>query len=186
MTGPRLPVSGRRDVNRYPDWFTINPDSYDIEEPYGNDCSETKAVKKDSLTFSIVNNLREITRVGERIDGFCAARGLESRIGYAVNLAIDEVLVNTITYGYEDEELHYIEITVCKTEDSIEVSITDDGREFDSSQVPETDFAGSLDGRPLGGLGLLLVHQVMDKVEYKRSGDRNILTFRKSIKDTGG
>ena len=156
------------------------------EEPYGNDCCKIKAVNNDSLTFSIVNNLREITRVGERIDGFCAARGLESRIGYAVNLAIDEVLVNTITYGYEDEDLHYIEITVCKTEDSIEVKITDDSREFDSSQAPEPDFADSLDGRPLGGLGLMLVHQVMDEVEYKRSKDRNILMFRKSFKDTDG
>lgn len=143
-------------------------------------------MRKDALTFSIVNDLREITRVAERVDGFCAARGLEPRMGYAANLAIDEVLVNTITYGYEDEAPHYIEITICKEEHAIKVVISDDSREFDPSQVPETDLAGSLDDRPLGGLGLLLVHQVMDRVEYRRSGNRNVLMLWKSLNDTDG
>ena len=62
------------------------------------------SVDDEALEISLVNDLRELARVAARIDEFLATRNLGPQVGYAVNLAVDEVLTNTITFGYHDDE----------------------------------------------------------------------------------
>ena len=71
------------------------------------------------LEVSLANELREIAGVAARIDEFCAAQKLIPSVAYAVNLAIDEILTNTISYGYDDDERHLIEIIVSLEADSM-------------------------------------------------------------------
>ena len=132
-----------------------------------------------SLEISLANELREIARAAAQIDGFCAARGLQ-HVAYAVNLAIDEILTNTISYGYEDDERHQIEIIVRVEADALVVVIVDDSMPFDLALAPERDLEASLEDTPLGGLGLFLVHQMMDSVEYRREEGCNVVTLIKN------
>ena len=92
-------------------------------------------VNDEAVEIALANDLRELARVAARIDEFCAARGLGPQVGYAVNLAVDEVLTNSITSGYDDDELHRIEVIVCKEADTIVVVIVDDSTAFDVSQA---------------------------------------------------
>ena len=133
----------------------------------------------ETLEISLVNDLRELARVAARIDEFCAARDLGPQIGYAVNLSVDEILTNTISYGYDDEDPHKIEIVVSMEADGIVVVIVDDSTAFDLSQTPDADIESSVEERALGGLGLFLVHQMMDGVEYRRMGGCNVVTLTK-------
>ncbi|MCY4546810.1 MAG: ATP-binding protein [Defluviicoccus sp.] len=134
---------------------------------------------EDRLDMSLANDAAEIARVAERIDGFCAAGGVEPSVAYAVNLALDELLSNIISYGYQDEEAHRIELAVRRDGGTLVVTIVDDSIEFDPRQVPDTDTDAPLHERDPGGLGLLLVSTMMDSVDYRREDGRNVTTLTK-------
>ena len=132
------------------------------------------------LELSLVNDLREIGTAAEKVDAFCEAQGISMQVAYAVNLSIDEILTNTISYGYDDDAEHRIDLTFRVDGETLVVVIVDDGRPFDSSTEREPDFDATLEERALGGLGLFLVQQMMDEMTYERSDDRNVITLRKS------
>ena len=133
-----------------------------------------------TLELSLVNDLREIGVAATKIEAFCEERSLSPRIAYAVNLSIDEVLTNTISYGYDDEEEHRIGLTLHLQGDSLVIEIVDDGRAFDSSLEREPNLEATLEERSLGGLGLFLVQQMMDDVAYQRRDAFNVITLRKN------
>jgi anti-sigma regulatory factor (Ser/Thr protein kinase) len=136
-------------------------------------------VNDESLELSLANELREIAGVAAKIDEFCASHDL-GHVAYAVNLAIDEILTNTISYGYEDDERHQIEIIVRVEAGALVVVIVDDSMPFDLALAPDRDLEASLEDTPLGGLGLFLVHQMMDSVEYRREEGCNVVTLIKN------
>ena len=137
-------------------------------------------MNEETLEILLVNDLKEIARVAEQIDEFCASRAIASEVAYAVNLALDEILTNTISYGYADDEPHQIELIVSLEVEALVIVIGDDSAAFDLSNAPTPDVGASLEERPLGGLGLFLVHQMMDSVEYRREGERNLITLKKN------
>lgn len=135
----------------------------------------------ESLEISLGNELREIAGVAARIDEFCASRDLQ-HAAYAVNLAIDEILTNTIEHGYEDDERHRIELIVRVEEESLVVVIVDDSLPVDLGIAPERDLDASLEDTALSGLGLFLVHQMMDAVDYRREEGCNVVTLVKNTR----
>ena len=132
------------------------------------------------LELSLVNDLREIGAAAEKVDAFCEAQGISPQVAYAVNLSIDEILTNTISYGYDDDAEHRIDLTFRVDGETLVVVIVDDGRPFDSSAEREPDVDATIEERALGGLGLFLVQQMMDEMAYERRDDRNVITLRKS------
>ena len=134
---------------------------------------------EDRLDIMLANDAAEIARVAERIDEFCAAGEVEPSVAYAVNLALDELLSNIISYGYPDEEAHRIGLAVQRDGGALVVTIVDDSIAFDPRQVPETDTDAPLHERDPGGLGLLLVNTMMDSVDYRREDGRNVTTLTK-------
>ena len=139
----------------------------------------------DGLEISLVNDLREVARTAGRIDAFCSARGLRPEVAFATNLVIDELLTNTISHGYDDDDPHRIEVIVRAEGEILIVVIVDDGRAFDpsQSQVRDVDLDAALDDRTLGGLGFLLVQEMMDGVEYQRLDGCNVVTLTKNTTD---
>ena len=134
----------------------------------------------DTLEISFVNDLRELARIAAQIDDFCASRDLGPQVGYAVNLSVDEVLTHTISQGYDDDEPHRIELIVCMEAETLVVVIVDDSNAFDVSRAPSSDFASSIEEMNLDELGLFLVHQMMDGVEYQRLAGCNVVTLTKN------
>jgi serine/threonine-protein kinase RsbW len=61
----------------------------------------------------------------------------------------------------------------------IKAEVEDDGEPFNPLEAPEPDTEKSLEERTIGGLGIHLVRKLMDRLEYKREGERNLLTVRK-------
>ena len=136
---------------------------------------------ENSIEISITNDVCEIAGVAARIDEFCETRGIGRKIANAVNVSIDEILTNTIAYGY-DNQPHRIEIALCQEADALVIAITDDSKEFDpSGPPPEVDFDATLEDRAVGGLGLFLVHELMDRVDYRRADGRNFVTLTKRL-----
>ena len=134
---------------------------------------------QDAIEFSLVNDLRELAGVASTIDEFCAAREVAPEVAYAANLAIDELLTNTISYGYDDDEPHQIAVIVRLEDEGLVVVIVDDGVAFDPTQMSELDVEAPLEERDAGGLGLLLVNQMMDGVAYQRRAGCNVVILTK-------
>ena len=63
--------------------------------------------------------------------------------------------------------------------DGVEATIEDNGIAFDPTVAAGVDPEGELDDRPIGGLGLHLVRRSIDSMQYRRDGDRNLLTITK-------
>jgi anti-sigma regulatory factor (Ser/Thr protein kinase) len=61
-------------------------------------------------------------------------------------------------------------------------TLTDSGIPFDPTQKGDVDTTLPAEERPIGGLGIHLVKQIMDKVSYQYVGNQNILTLEKNIK----
>ena len=134
----------------------------------------------EALELSLVNDLRELARIAARIDGFCADRRLGPQIGYALNLAVEEILTNTITFGYDDQEPHRIELVVSMEEDAVVTIIVDDSNAFDLSKGLDSDIESAVESENLADLGLFLVHRMMDSVGYRRIHGCNVVTLTKN------
>lgn len=100
-------------------------------------------------------------------------------VAHAINLSLDELLTNTISYGYEDDGAHTIEIELSKDGNGVTVVLADDARAFDPTAAADPDIDADLDERALGGLGIHIVRAMMDEISYRRVDGRNELTLTK-------
>ena len=133
----------------------------------------------NALEVSLVNDVRELARVAGAVDAFCAGHNLGTRLSYAVDMALDEVLGYCIAHAYDDEDPHPIEVAVYLDPDEIVVLIVTDGVDL-SMRRPFSDGRESiLDEERLEELGLFLVHQVMDTVTCERQQDCNVVVMTK-------
>jgi anti-sigma regulatory factor (Ser/Thr protein kinase) len=86
-----------------------------------------------------------------------------------------------IFYGYEDQEEHSIEVRLDLSGSVLTLQICDDGREFDPTRMPEPNLDVPLEERKIGGLGIHLVRNYMNSMEYKRENGKNIITVTKNL-----
>ena len=131
------------------------------------------------IELSLDNDLLELAAAAERVDAFCAERGLSPDIAFAVNVSVDELLTNTISYGYDDGARHRIRMTVRVEGSILVVELSDDGKPYDPTTAPHPDIDAPIEKRPIGGLGVHFVRELMDGFSYRRSGGRNIVTLTK-------
>ena len=141
----------------------------------------TEETDSHRLELKIVNRLEEIARVSDAINSFAERHGLDPKTRRQLNVVFDELLNNTISYGYEDDDEHEIELTIAVSGGRLYATISDDGKPFNpfDSTAPDTDLA--VEDRPIGGLGVHLVRHVMDSVSYERRGANNVVLLEKQL-----
>src|SRR5262249_27689209 len=126
------------------------------------------------------NRLAELERLSRFVDQFGERNGVGAEDLFAIKLALDEVVTNVIRYGHEDAGEHEIVIRIAREGGDLAVEVDDDGRPFDPLGVAEPDVDKPLEERPLGGLGIHLARKMTDRLQYRREGNRNVLTMRRS------
>ena len=131
----------------------------------------------NKLSISLVNDLRELTHVLQVVNVFLEPRELQSKLVYAVNLILEEILVNIIKYGYDDEDSHEIEVRIGVEEEEVALTVIDDGKEFNPLTVPRPNHSKSAMDRIEEGLGLQFVRHMRNAMEYRREGEKNILSI---------
>jgi anti-anti-sigma factor len=139
------------------------------------------------LRLQIKNEHSELKGLMSDLGQFIQAHRVPHRAAYAVNLTIDELVSNVMRYAYVDDETHFIEIVLAIEGDQIILQITDDGRPFDPRTGPELDLHA--EDREFGGLGILLVLEMVDALKYRRVEEKNCVEVRihliGSIEDRG-
>ena len=140
-------------------------------------------MSEPDLSIRVANDLKELTVIAERVDGFCGRHEIPPAIAYQVNLSLDELLTNTISYGFADGAQHEIRIDLSIDGARLVVRIEDDARQFDLTETDPTkaDTDSALEERTPGGLGIFLVHQMMDSVSYRRENNKNVVVLGKKV-----
>ena len=127
------------------------------------------------------NKLSEIRRISEITEKFCENNNLSMRILFDLNLSLDELLTNIIHYGFDDEKEHTIIVKLSLYENILEITIEDDGKAFNPLNAKPPNLDQSIEDKPIGGLGIYLVKNLMTEINYKRLKDKNILVLTKIV-----
>lgn len=138
----------------------------------------------ERVALALTNDLAEIARVAAAIETFGQRHGLASAVIFDLQLAVEEILTNVISYAFGDDRPHTIALRlalVTEPRRRVEVEVEDDGRPFDPLTAPPPDVHAAVADRPIGGLGIHLVRRVMSDLAYRRCGDRNVLVMGKAI-----
>ena len=127
------------------------------------------------------NDVDTIPQLNEYIDCICEENGIDMEIAMSLNLAIEEAVVNVMTYAYPEGETGQVDITMKSDGNLLTCILSDSGTPFDPTQTPEVDTTLSAEERPIGGLGIYLVRQIMDNISYEYVNGQNVLTLTKHL-----
>lgn len=116
----------------------------------------------------------------EFISSFARARGFGTRRINEIQLAAEEALVNVFSYAYPEGPGEVEVICTFDPGERLTIEIIDSGIPFDVLSAPEPDLTADIEERPIGGLGVHFMKVLMDEVQYKREGGKNILTLKAS------
>jgi len=101
---------------------------------------------------------------------------------FPINLCLEELIFNTISYGLKGDAKHLIHVKIIKHVDHLEITIEDDGPSYDPfAHAIEPDLNLSIDERPIGGLGIHFVKTLMNEVNATALNPGNRITLRKRI-----
>jgi len=124
----------------------------------------------------IKNNLKEITTIVKAIDILAEKWDLPMKTVFNLNLALEELITNTISYGYQSQEECEIEITFSYKNKILSIHICDNAKAFnplENDTAPDLD--ASLEDKNLGGLGIFFVKKVMNRMDYNYEDGMNML-----------
>lgn len=145
-----------------------------------SDASEQ--MNDQNLVVLVKNDLEEIGRLAEQVEAFGELIGMSMKEIFEVNMSMDEIITNIISYGYDDGGEHQILVEITRDRKTLSILIEDDAKAFNPlADAPEADTESSLEDRKIGGLGIHLVKTVMNDVTYSWRNGRNRLVMKKEL-----
>jgi len=120
----------------------------------------------------IRNDMAELANLRDGLERIGAELGVPGKPLMQLQVALDEIASNVIKYGWPKGGNHKLWVRITGQQGRIEVEIVDDGREFDPRLAPPPEPQPAGRRRP-GGLGIQMVKQLVDRVEYERVGGHN-------------
>lgn len=134
------------------------------------------------MRIDLKNKLSELEKIRWAIEEFAAANNLGSRMAFELNLILEELFTNIISYGYAGGREHKITLSLEYQDEEVNLELTDGGVPFNPLEAPLPDIAKPIKERRVGGLGIFLVRTYADRIDYRRENKKNVLTIRKKIK----
>ena len=132
-----------------------------------------------SETLVIKNNVKEVTKLSEFMKSVIEKLDIEKSLGRQLRLAVEEAVVNVIDYAYPVGHEGEIEVRMMSDGKTLKTVIIDSGVAFDPTVKEKADTTLSAEDRQIGGLGILLVREIMDTINYERIDKQNILSLTK-------
>lgn len=125
-----------------------------------------------------------IVQLTQAVETFGDAAALPPKLVFRLTLALEEIVTNVVSYGYQPGSKGRIEVTLRRQGDEAQAEVVDDGVQFDPlSEAPTPDLDASVEERRIGGLGLHFVKTLMEHIEYRWQDGRNHLKLRQRISD---
>ena len=133
------------------------------------------------LSVNLENRLDEIQRVDTAVEEFAEQVGLPFDVCFQIRLSIEELFTNIVNYGYEDSDVHEVQITVEALDKRVEIGIIDDAKEFNPLTRAEKEQPDSLEDMDIGGQGIVLIKAYMDEIDYEYADGKNKLKLVKYL-----
>lgn len=135
----------------------------------------------EPLHLKIVNSFDAIPAANDTATAWLEANDVSPGAAYLANLAIEELVTNSIKYGYDDSAQHEVEVTLAIDSGALVITVVDDGHAFDplAQAAPDTEMA--MADRPIGGLGIHLLRKMSDTMTYERRDHQNRVTMTKKF-----
>ena len=127
------------------------------------------------------NDISQVPLLADFIDQVCEEFALDSNLCFQLNLVLEEAVVNVIQYAFPEGGEHTFTLDADKEADVVTFVLKDNGKPFNPlTQAPDVDISLDAEKRKIGGLGIFLVQQMMDEVDYQRTPDgMNVLVMKK-------
>jgi sigma-B regulation protein RsbU (phosphoserine phosphatase) len=146
-----------------------------------------RAAALHELVHPLPAELEALAPLAEAVEQFLEREKLPAKLAFQLNLVLDELLTNTINYGFAGDprpppERHVV-VRLWREGKDLVMVLEDDAAAFNPLDAPPPDLDKSLEERRIGGLGIHLVRNTMNQLHYERDGRMNRLTLRKHLTD---
>lgn len=131
--------------------------------------------------ITLKNDVREVEKLGSFVKQVAESLSLDKSLTGRLRLAVEETVVNVMEYAYPQGTTGDVNIRATSNGRRLKFIISDSGIPFNPTEVTAADTTLSAEERPIGGLGILLVRELMDSINYERINGQNVLTLTKSI-----
>jgi len=130
-------------------------------------------------TLKLINDVNQVPELNNFVKSVAQRLNLDSSLTSQMMLAVEEAVVNVMSYAYPLGTQGEVIVIALATDRQLKFIISDKGKAFDPTRHDEADTTLSAEERPIGGLGILLVQQLMDSINYERVDGKNVLTLTK-------
>ena len=138
-------------------------------------------MNKGNISIELKSKLSELETLRKNLEQFGKQLGLTKKCLFEINLALEEIVTNIISYRCADNEEQCIQVTLSHENHMVIIKIEDCGVPFNLLQAAEPDLECGLEELKIGGLGIHLVKKMMNDIIYERCGDKNVLIIKKEM-----
>jgi len=138
-------------------------------------------MQSQKYSFELKSDLSELETLCQHLNKFGQITGLSEACITDINICLDELFTNTISYGFEDDLEHIIRFTINLDNKVLTLNIEDEGIPFNPLEKKDPEIPADLIDVRIGGLGIHIVRKLMDDISYKREQGKNRLTMKKFI-----
>lgn len=128
--------------------------------------------------MTCAGKLSELPALIEFVESACDDAGIQPDLRFDLMLAVEEAASNVIEHGYKGRG-GQLAVLFRLAGHNATIELRDQAKPFRPGKIGRPDETIPLEDRPLGGLGLHLMHQLMDEVYYETLPDGNLLTMIK-------
>ena len=132
-------------------------------------------------SFELKNDLSELETLCQHLNKFGHVSGLSEACITDINICLDELFTNIVSYGFTDDLEHIIRFTINVDNNVLTLTIEDEGIAFNPLEKKDPEIPADLIDVRIGGLGIHIVRKLMDDIRYKRERGKNKLTMKKFI-----
>ena len=132
----------------------------------------------DPVALTLPADSAAMAKVQAAVDAFCETHEMAPRPAYVLALVVEELVTNVVNHAYKGTRGGPVTVFVGEEAGAIVGEVSDDGPPFDPTVASTPDTAAALDERPIGGLGVHIVKTLVERLDYARDGDRNVVRFR--------
>lgn len=133
----------------------------------------------NQVRFSLDNSIKELDKLSNELESAGRRWQLAPKIVLQLNLALDELFTNVVSYGFDKDSAQQVDMTLELFSDRICATMVDSGRPFDPTKPLDPELGLPLEEKDIGGLGIFLARQYVDDLQYRREGEQNIIILVK-------
>ena len=126
-------------------------------------------------------DLQEVPRLNAFVEEVCQEVGFDQIVTAQMKVAVEEAVVNVMKYAYPAGQQRDVTIEAASNDARLKFTIIDCGKPFDPTVQSAADTTLPAKERKIGGLGIHIIRQNMDSINYERIDQLNVLTLRKKI-----